>query len=167
MKKDYYSNLNEKNITDNKKFWKTVTPFLSDKVLSIERITLIENDKIINDDNETANIMNTIFSNTVINLNVTEYHDCESISGNISNPILKAIAKYRNHFSIKAIKRVSNLKDLFTSDIVDREKILKEINSLDHTKTCQESDVPTKIIKENTDIFQKFFISRLMLQSMK
>ena len=32
-------------------------PFLSDNVLSTERITLIENDKIINNDNETANVM--------------------------------------------------------------------------------------------------------------
>ena len=30
-KKDYFKNLNEKNITDNKSFWKTVTPFLSKK----------------------------------------------------------------------------------------------------------------------------------------
>ena len=28
---NYYGNLNEKDITDNKKFWKTVKPFLSDK----------------------------------------------------------------------------------------------------------------------------------------
>ena len=42
-----------------------VTPFLSDKDLSIERITLIENDKIINNDNMTANIMNTFFSDIV------------------------------------------------------------------------------------------------------
>ena len=33
IKKNHYSNLNEKNITDNKKFSKMVTPFLSDKVL--------------------------------------------------------------------------------------------------------------------------------------
>ena len=150
IKKNYYSNLNEKNITDDKKFWKTVTPFLSDKVLSTERI---ENDKIINNDNETANIMNTFFSNIVINLSVPEYRVYEGISRNISDPILKAIVKYKNHPSITAIKRVSNSNDLFSFDIVDREKILKEISSLVHTKTCQESDIPTKIIKENADIF--------------
>ena len=85
-----------------------VTPFLSDKDLSIERITLIENDKIINNDNETANIMNTFFSDIVIYLNVLEYHEFEGIFKKISDPILKAIVKYRNHPSIKAIKRVSN-----------------------------------------------------------
>ena len=30
-KKQYYGDLNEKNVLDNKKFWKTVKPFLSDK----------------------------------------------------------------------------------------------------------------------------------------
>ena len=50
--------------------------------------------------------MNNFFSNIVINLNVPEYPDCEDISGNISDPVLKAIVKYRNHPSIKAIKRV-------------------------------------------------------------
>ena len=99
--------------------------------------------------------MNTFFSNIVINLNVPEDHEYEGISRNISNPILKAIVKYRNHPSIKAIKRVSNSNDLFSFDIflLDRENNLKEISSLDHTKACQESDIPTKIIKEKADIF--------------
>ena len=60
--------------------WKTVTPFLLDKVLLTERKTLIENDKIINDDGEAANTMNNFFSKIVINLNVPEYHDYEGIS---------------------------------------------------------------------------------------
>ena len=128
-------------------------PFLSDKVLSTERITLIENDKIINNDNGTANIMHIIFSTIVISLNVLEYHDCEGMSGN--DPILKAKSYCRNHPSITAINRVSNSYNLFSFDISNKEKILKEINSLDHTKTCQESDIPTKIIKENAHIFSK------------
>ena len=32
FKSDYFRNLNEKNINDNKTFWKTIKPFLSDKV---------------------------------------------------------------------------------------------------------------------------------------
>ena len=76
--------------------------------------------------------MNTFFCNIVINLNVPEYHDCEGIYGSISDPILRAI------------KRVSNSSGLFSFDIVDREKILEEISSLDHTKACQKSDAPIK-----------------------
>ena len=70
-----------------KGFGKQFNLFVSDKVLSTERITLIENDKVINSDNETANVMNTFFSNIVFNLNVPEYHGCEGISENISDSI--------------------------------------------------------------------------------
>ena len=91
----------------------------------------------------------------------------EDISGNISDPILKGIVKYRNHPCMKAIRKVPISSDSFSFDIVNRKKILEEISSLDHIKACQQSDIPTKIIKENSDIFQKFLNSRLMLQSIK
>ena len=38
-KKDHYANLNEKDVADNKQFWRTVKPLLSDKVKSSEKIT--------------------------------------------------------------------------------------------------------------------------------
>ena len=40
--KDYFANLNEKNIADNKSFWKTVKPFLSKKIHLPEEIDLTE-----------------------------------------------------------------------------------------------------------------------------
>ena len=43
MKKDYYSTLDINKVTDNKTFWKTIKPFQSDKIVSTERITLIDN----------------------------------------------------------------------------------------------------------------------------
>ena len=61
-KREYYSNLDVKNITDNKVFWKTVKLFQSNKVTSTQRITLIENDKIVKNDNDTARVFNTFFS---------------------------------------------------------------------------------------------------------
>ena len=42
---------------------------------------------------------------------------------------------------------------MFSFDVVTREEVLKEINSLDCTKVCQESHMPIKIIKENAVIF--------------
>ena len=92
--------------------------------LSTERITLIENDEIINNDSETSNIMNTFFSKIVANLDFLEYHDREDISGNTSDSFLKTIVKYRNHPSIKAIKRVSNSNGKYSFDVVNREEIL-------------------------------------------
>ena len=45
-KMNYYGNLNEKDITDNKKFWKTVKPFLSDKSINSDKIYLNENGEL-------------------------------------------------------------------------------------------------------------------------
>ena len=56
MKNEYYSNLNEKDVTDNKMFWKIVEPFFSDKVTSSEKITLTEEDEIIGNDTGTARV---------------------------------------------------------------------------------------------------------------
>ena len=60
-KKDYYNNLNEKDVNDNKNFWKTVKPFLLDKTVSKEQILLVENDEIIPEDSKTAESLNHFF----------------------------------------------------------------------------------------------------------
>ena len=48
-------------------------------------------------------------------------------------------------------------KDLYFSfEFVDKPKIFKEINKLDEKKTCQEHDIPVKLIKSNKDLFSHF-----------
>ena len=46
-KKNYFNNLNVGNITDNIQFWKTVKSFFSIKFVANERITLIEEEKVV------------------------------------------------------------------------------------------------------------------------
>ena len=60
-KKNYYNSLNQKDVSDNKTFWKTVKPFLSDKMVSKEQILLGENDEIISEDNKIAESLNSFF----------------------------------------------------------------------------------------------------------
>ena len=105
-KTQYYSNLDEKNVTDNKAFWKTVKPFLSDKITSKEKITLIEENEIVSNDENTAQVLNTFFSDIVGSLNIPEYIANDPISDNISDPIIKLIVKYRKHPSILTIGEV-------------------------------------------------------------
>ena len=92
-KREYYSNLDVKNITDNKTFWKTVKRFLSDKVTSTQKITLIENDKIVKNDNDTARVLNTFFSNIVRDLKIPDYNNCDPMAENIQEPVLKSDSK--------------------------------------------------------------------------
>ena len=61
----YYSNLNEKNVIDNQKSLKTVKPILSNKFVNSEKITLVDNEKIITNDKEIAKVLNDFFSNII------------------------------------------------------------------------------------------------------
>ena len=109
-KGEYYSNLDEKNICENKIFWKIVKPVLSKKIKSNERTTLIENDEIIKTEIGTAKALNAFFSNILQNLDIQQYNVDDSICENVNNPILKAIVRYRNHPNIVAIERFRNSK---------------------------------------------------------
>ena len=69
-KREYYSNLDEKKICDNKTFWKIVKLMLSKEIKSNERITLIENGEVIKIEKGTAKALNAFFSNIVQNLDI-------------------------------------------------------------------------------------------------
>ena len=71
-KRKYDSSLDDKSIIDNKKFWRTVKPLLSDKSSFNPKITLIEDGEIISLDNEIADVLNSFFYNIVSNLNLPE-----------------------------------------------------------------------------------------------
>ena len=74
-KMNYYGNLNQKDITDNKNFWKTVKLFLSDKSINSNKIHLNENGELINSKSKTAQVLNKFFSNIVKNLKIPEYEN--------------------------------------------------------------------------------------------
>ena len=54
-----------------------------------------------------------------------------------------------------------NSKSHFSFKNVQQKEILKELNNLNINKATQNTDIPTKIIKENSDIFGDFIFSNL------
>ena len=106
--KKHYANLNYKDIANNKQFWRTVKPLLSDKSKSNEKITLVEDNKIISEDKDNAELLNSFFSNAVKNLKISEFGDSNPLAENIPHPIFKAILKYKNHPTIIVIKKTRN-----------------------------------------------------------
>ena len=60
-KRGYFGNLNNKIVTDNRKFWKTISPLFSEKAFHRECITLIESNKIITNNVELVEAFNTFF----------------------------------------------------------------------------------------------------------
>ena len=83
------------------------------------------------------------------------------ICENINDPLLKAIVRYRNHPSIVAIKKFCNSKSHFSFKNAQKEEILKELNNLNINKATQNTDIPTKIVKENFGIFGDFLFTNL------
>ena len=49
-KRNYFKNVKIQDITDNKKFWKTIRPYFSDKGYNQTKITIVEKDSIITDE---------------------------------------------------------------------------------------------------------------------
>ena len=88
-KKEYFGNLNEKNVCDNKTFWEIVKFFLSDEIISKEQIVLVENNKIISEDIDGAETLNSFFSNIVINFKIPAYVDSNCNVENVGDPIAK------------------------------------------------------------------------------
>ena len=159
-KRGYYENLNIKNVTDNKLFWKSVKPLLSDKSRIRDRINISEKGKILKTESETAESLNSFFSHIVKNLNISRYSEFDPVTENIADPTLKAIFKYKDHPSILAIQSHCE-KETFRFSEVNIEDIKKNILKLDKNKASQNSDIPIKIIKENLGIFADFLCKNI------
>ena len=102
-------------------------------------------------------VLNTFFSNIVGSLNIPEYVTNDPISENISDPVIKLIVKYRKHPSILTIGEVCKERKkehaAFLISQVAKEEIFRDIFNIDVSKACQDTDIPSKIIKENADSF--------------
>ena len=99
-KKSYYKNLDEKQVSDNKVFWKNVKPSFSDKGVNSSKITLVEKNSIIVNENKIANIINNYF------INITKTRNLKTL-----NKSQIDIDKFENHISIK--KYTKHFQKLF------------------------------------------------------
>ena len=72
---------------------------------------------------------------------------------NVRDPTLRDILKYKDHPSILAIQNNCKNETKFAFEEMDLVSTEKEIHNLKINKASQSSDIPTKIIKENVDVF--------------
>ena len=119
-----------KSLVVNKLFPKTLEHLLSYKVTGKDEIHLIENNKLLKTDLETAGVLNNFFSNTVQDLDISRYSYHKPLISNTNYTTLKAILKYRNHPRIIAIQNKYKEKRNFNFIEVDQKKTKKEILKL-------------------------------------
>ena len=104
-------------ITGSKTFWKTVKPFLTDKIKTKSKITLIEkkivsqegqenivSEKIITEDEVVAEVFNKFFINIVPNLKISTDHGYDNDFIATDDQVTNTANKFRNHSSIIMIK---------------------------------------------------------------
>ena len=82
-RRGYFENLNITNVTDDKLFWKSVKPLLSDKSRIRDRINISEKGKILKVESETAESLNSFFSNIVKNLNISRHSEFDPVTENV------------------------------------------------------------------------------------
>ena len=124
----YYERLDLNNVTDNKKLWKTVKPFLSDKV-TFPQITLVENDEIISDESKVANSLSNFFENALHSLGIKTKEYSNNKYG-LKNPVEIAIKKYEQHSSIKLINENITNDESFHFLSTKQESISKKLLTL-------------------------------------
>ena len=120
----YYERLDLKNVTDNKEFRKTVKPFLSDKVTTFPKISLVEKGEIISDESKVANSFSNFFENAIHSLGIkANKHSQENYD--FKNPAEIAIKKSKQHPSIDLINKNITNNENFHFSPVHHENILK------------------------------------------
>ena len=126
-KRNYYENLDLKDINDNKRFWVTVKPLFSNKVKSAENIYLDDSGEIIRNEKEVANVFNKYFASIVPNImGITNNHNLSDLD-TTNDSIEKMINKYQTNL----------------------------IRLLNNKKAVQSTDIPTKLIKEYCEFIHK------------
>ena len=75
--------------------------------------------------------------------------------GNDNEPNLNYINKFKNNPSIKVVKSRNTEEQTFTFSYVSYEEVLNKIRKLQTATRTQQNDIPTKILKENSEVFAR------------
>ena len=136
-------------------FGGAVKPLLSNKVVSYEKITLVEDDNIVENGKNTASVLNEFLSNIITILGIPQYNETGLLSRNLGDPLVKAIIKHRFRHRLQQRKIVIWVC-LLVSLKLSETKSWKKINNLKTNEATQSTDIPIKLSKENSDIFEDF-----------
>ena len=113
-------------MTDNKKFWKTIKPFYSNKGLNSNKLVLREKYVVVSDEKTLTTLMNNYFVNITVDLVLKRdsgnFYDTPTSVYNIKK-------KFQDHQSILKINKAFNVTDLFSFHEITEDEIRKEIKT--------------------------------------
>ena len=118
---------------------------------------LVENDEVWHDDSKIAEEMNNFFKNAVWTLDIKQNsfiinHD----NSHITDPVEKAIEKYRFHPSILLIKeKTKSVADSFDFVSGSVDEVEKEIKRLNPNKATTFNNIPFKMLTKASETSAK------------
>ena len=146
-------NLDTTIVNNNHKFWRTVKPLFSDKVQVPTSLTLLENNKLISNDEEVAEVFNNYFANITDSLGIKEIKENISSVSGLVDPIDIAIKEFSLHPSIIRIQSNTKYTERFSFSEVSIQQVASQLARLDPKKSSPVGAIPAKILKEYPDIF--------------
>ena len=154
-RKSFFEGIDSSKITDNKTFWKNIQPFFSEKRKTVNKMTLVnENEDIASNDKVVADEISRFFKNATKNLGINENTYIVDNSNNITDPVNKAIDKFKNHPSILLIQSEVANDSTFSFNEASLSDIEKELRSLNPNKAYTFKNIPLKILKESRNVLR-------------
>ena len=145
-KRAYYKSIQAKSIENDKQFWKTVKPLFSNTNPTSEKITLIENGKILSNDEEVAECFNEYFINITDGMGIDPSLKEVYENMTVDEMIVRAVKKYEHHPSIKRIKAINQDTEKFRFSHVNPNEVMRQIEALDKSKS-NSGKIPTSVLK--------------------
>ena len=122
-----------------KSFWRTISPFFSDKKLQNgNHIILRENDNTIVDSGEIAEVFNEYFSSVASEICFPDSHSCAS----------EAISAHQNHLSVIKIRdSYDDIHGSFDFRPVNHCEISRKLKMLNIRKSTGYDNIPAKLLR--------------------
>ena len=140
-------------VSDNKLFWKSVKSFFNDEESNSSKITLVEENNIISDEEEIADIMNNCFINVTKVLNLKKQLGVRR----------SGVNEFEDHISIKMIheKYPEILLESFKFQFLSNNEVNKEIENLDTKKSSTYGAIAATILKQCVNAYLPHFTNSI------
>ena len=130
-KNRHFNSLNVKDVTENKKFWKTIKPFFTEKNKTSNNIILAENNQTLREDKTICRIFNTYLTNVTNGLKLWQVDESESFGDEQSCRLIKE----------------SYGGESFSFKTISKDNIVEVVKKFSSNKASQSNDMSISIIK--------------------
>ena len=140
-KADYFQNLNIRDLSDNRKFWKTIKPYFTKKGLNSKKLLLKQKGNLASNEKQLAGIINSFFINITKGLDLKEYNERNA------NTLEDVLNAFNSHSSIKRIRKTVKTNEKFSFETVPEDLVREIILSLDGSQATPSGDTPADMLK--------------------